>query len=332
MRYHSMIIVSRYLNLIALVCSGFSVQADSRTVGDVPPPNHAPFAYLRAAGGRVDACISELPLAQVLRALAAKIGITVTLNDPTTAERPVSIELRSASIPEALVAILDGYSYTVSPAADTWTVTILSTMPRARSVRPPCAHAELRHVVAVNGSVIAKPDFLTAVGTADVDEPLVEIPTSLDEFEPLNVEDDLADVDSEDDAGQDLTARSEKEQRSSERQQRYHDAVLNRALNALRSPNQNLRLEALNALGGLEDDRVADVLVEAANDRSNGSATLRAEAVSALYRNTAELGFANGRAVDTLKQLAKDADDRIRGIAQSALRDMARYERENAAQ
>ncbi|MFH0343346.1 MAG: HEAT repeat domain-containing protein [Chromatiales bacterium] len=237
----------------------------------------------------------------------------------------MSIELSSASLREALVAILDGCSYTVSPAADTWMVNILSTMPRARTVRPSCARAELRHVAAgVNGSVIAKPDFLTGVGTADADEPLVEIPTSLDEFEPLNEGDD-PDVDSEDDEGQDLTARSE-------RQQRYNDAVLNRALNALRSPNQNLRLEAINALGGLEDDRVADVLVEAANDRSNENATLRAEAVSGLYRNSAAFGFANGRAVDTLKQLAEDADHGIRSIAQSALRDMAQYERENAAQ
>jgi HEAT repeat protein len=66
----------------------------------------------------------------------------------------------------------------------------------------------------------------------------------------------------------------------------YQEALLQRALDALKSERQQLRTEALDQLARLLDPRATEALIAAANDGGE----LRVVAVEALTRHAATTG------------------------------------------
>jgi len=266
---------------------------------------------VNAADGVIDARIREITLAQVLRTLETRIGLHSKLHDPSMAGLPISVELRSVPLEQALPVILEGFSYAIYPVDSTLGVSILST--------PPKSHGKNRQQITVSS------EESLALPSGEALEPQEGEPLSLDEFQAIAPEEQ---------SGPSLDASEEGSNNPSsdpESQQRYHEGVVDRALAALASGHHHLKQEAINQLASLEDPRATEALLQAVNGNLGIDPPLRIEAVAALGRNAAEQGLARGEAVDTLQRLAQGSDAELRSIAKEALGNMRQTEQAQSA-
>ncbi len=69
--------------------------------------------------GLINARILNTPLGEVGREFARKTGVRFALNDPVLANRPISTVFKGLPLREGIREILTGFSYAISPAAET---------------------------------------------------------------------------------------------------------------------------------------------------------------------------------------------------------------------
>ena len=212
--------------------------------------------------------------------LARKTGMQIHIADPVIANWPVLASVKGIPLAEGVKRILESFSYVLYPAANVPVVIVLSTRPdpakTTAAALKPVSLAQPHHAISE------------------------EAPKSLDEFQPIEVGDAFLGADGE----QEL---SPEEQLAVV--QEYNEALLKRALDALKSDYKQLHAEAINQLVGMDDPRVAQVLVEAAN--TDLDAKSRAQAVEALWQHAGYLQFADATSVNALKQLAEDSDANV---------------------
>ena len=145
----------------------------------------------------------------------------------------------------------------------------------------------------------------------------MKAPQTLDEFRPISP------VQAPDDPeAPDLDANA------SFQEAEYREALLQRALEALKSEHQQLRPEALDQLASLLDPRATEALIAAAN----GGGELRAVAVEALTRHAANHEYADATSVAALQRIAEDSDPAVKQLAQQALEAMDQYQLATAGQ
>ncbi|MGH8511091.1 MAG: HEAT repeat domain-containing protein [Gammaproteobacteria bacterium] len=218
--------------------------------------------------------------------MQTKAGVQMLFNDPAIAEKPISASIRGRSIKQGIQIILSGFSYALHSSAPGHTVVVLSTLLQRKG-----------------GA-----DAIAALDTHDV--PTAEAPAkgpqTLDEFRALAP---LADEDTTDHSGDDDVALTDEAQ--------PREAMLERALDVLKSPHRQLYAYAIDQLGMLNDQRAIDTLVKLAQQGPG-----RYLATEALARVAAQGQFEDPNAVTVLQRLASDQDDDVRRSASQALEQM----------
>jgi hypothetical protein len=109
-----------------------------------------------------------------------------------------------------------------------------------------------------------------------------------------------------------------------EQDQQFTEALLHRALEALRSEHRNLHAEAIDELGSLQDPRAAHALMEAVTKSAGGDASYRFNAVAALAKYVETARSSDAVAVSFLKMLASDNDSDVRSIAAEVINQIER--------
>lgn len=258
----------------------------------------------------MDFWIDDRPLKQVIEAHERASGVQVVLIDPAITAWPVSGAARGVSLEEGLKTILHGFSYAFHRGNPRLTLVVLATPPGPRPTSDP--GVELKP-----GSGVASPVANDGVNALDVDATpaALKAPQTLDEFRPV--------VQAADDPeAPDLDANA------SFQEAEYREALLQRALDALKSEHQQLRPEALDQLASFLDLRATEALIAAAN----GGGELRALAVEALTRHAANHEYADATSVAALQQIAQDSDPAVKQLAQQALEAMDQYQLATAGQ
>lgn len=271
---------------------------------------------LRYEGELISGRFDNISLGQVLDALVRKAGLRVSLTDPTIATWRVSAELRPSRVEHAVTEILQGFSYVLDAGAPGPVLIVLSTPPnrpkssltgttRVRPGIPPETSKGLSQPMSDSASPIAGSDGATAS------------PQTLDEFQRIAVEEAQPVGDSEEVALLDPAARIAQDQD-------YNEALLQRALDALGSEQQQLYPEALEQLASLKDPRASEALIEAVSRSASAAASDRFQAVAALVRHAEETQFSDAAVVSILQQLVSDSDNDVRSIASQVLAEMKR--------
>lgn len=250
-------------------------------------------AVLQDRQGLLEIEATDIPLATLLKALAAKASVEARLAEPSLASCSVNAKRQqAASLREAIERLLQGFSYALYPAdSGALALTIVATCPPAR---PP----------AKTSIVEARPD--------EDEAPAEGAPLSLDEFESLAVEEPSDD----EEEGQQAVGPKEQDE------QAYRDAVVSRALKALHSPHHQIKEEAIGSLAGIRSPEVTQVLIDAASGKLDLTMEARTNAVATLSQNATGTDSPDTAALGVLEQLAKDADPAVSSIAQNALKDL----------
>ncbi len=258
----------------------------------------------------MDFWIDHRPLKQVIEALERASGVQVVLIDPAITAWRVSGAARGVSLEEGIKTILHGFSYAFHRGHPRPTLVVLATQPAPRRTSDPSVTLE-------PGSGVASPDADDGVTAVDDPAPAaLKAPQTLDEFRavtPLQAPDDPE--------APDLDANASF-------QAEYQEALLQRAVDALKSEYQQLRTEALDQLANLLDPRATEALIAAAN----GGGELRAVAVEALTRHAANHEYADATSVAALQRIALDSDPAVKQLAQQALEAMDQYQLATAGQ
>jgi hypothetical protein len=267
--------------------------------------------------GLINAHIDSAPLGKILHELVLKTGMQVNLSDPVIASWPVSVTLKAIPLEQGVQMILDGFSYVIYRISNVPAVIVLSTQPNSTQTRLKSAVIGVKHAL-----LPPVPDK-----TMDIFEdpdPVIHrsgegVPQSLDELQPITVEEAFSDSEAAGDDAADPSARLAQEQE-------YNEALLQRALNALKSEHKHLHVEAIDQLADLEDPRATESIVQAVSSGAGLDPKSRLQAVGALRRHAENLHFADATSVNALKQLAEDSDENIRSLARQALQHMEHYQ------
>ncbi len=261
-----------------------------------------------------------------MQEFARKTGLQVYLSDPAIAQWPVSASVEGIPLVEGIKRILDGFSYVIYRIADTLGIIVLSTQPD-----PARTGNKMGSTGFLRASLTAAPDKIsppTAQGPNIA--PLIhasdqEVPQSLDEFQPITMEqgasDPMAVVRQEVDPATQLA-----------KEQEHQEMLLQRALDALKSEHKHLHVEAIHQLQGMKDPRATQALVDIALSGEAKDPKVQVQAVETLSRHAADLEFRDEASITALKQLAEASDTRVAEIARQALRDMQQYQEQNAVQ
>jgi hypothetical protein len=145
------------------------------------------------------------------------------------------------------------------------------------------------------------------------------IPQSLDELMAIPIEAALSDEDSDSNEDRDPSVRLAREQE-------YQEALLNRALMALRSEHRHLYEDAIDQLGVINGPRAVQALTDATGDRDDLDRSTRRRAVEALWQHATNTRFSDENSIQTLRQLFEDSDENIRNLARQALKEMEHYQ------
>jgi hypothetical protein len=266
---------------------------------------------LNYVNGLISVHIDHAPLGKVLRELALKTGMQVNLGDPVIAGWPVSVLVKAVPLELALKTILDGFSYALYRVADKPVVIVFSTEPRPSGLKT--INVGLKHTPSAE-----EPD-----PQPPTDTPGKGGPQSLDEFQPITIEEPSFDPEMEDEQVIDSSTQLAQEQE-------YKEVLLRRALDALKSEHKHLHIEAIEQLAGLEDIQATEAIVQAASSGTGLDQKSRLQAVGVLWQHAANLKYTDATSVNALKQLAEDSNENIRSIARQALEDMTNYQ--NSAQ
>ncbi len=283
--------------------------------------NPSPFTplYIHYEKGVIDAHIDDAALGKVLQELALKTGMQINLTDSAIANWPVSASVKGIPLVEGIKIILDGFSYVLYPVANMPVVIVLSTQPDP-------ARAEKTTTTGLQyASLPATPTIKDTDTALFAPTPNEGVPQSLDEFQPITMEEESLDPMAE--GGQEVDPAMQ-----SAKEQEHNEALLQRALDALKSEHKHLHWEATNQLEGMKDPRATQALIEATSSNAGKDSKARTQAVETLWRHAADLQFADETSVNALKQLAEDSDTRVAEVARQALRSMQQYQEQNAAQ
>ncbi len=260
----------------------------------------------------MDFWIDDRPLKQVIEALERASGVQVVLIDPAITAWPISGAATGVSLEEGIKTLLHGFSYAFHRGNPRPTLVVLATLPGPRRTSGPRVTLEPGRGVALPGA----DDAATALDI-DAAPAVLKGPQTLDEFRPVSP---VATPD--DPEAPDLDANA------SSQEAEYREALLQRALDALKSEHRQLRTEALDQLASLLDPRSTEALIAAAN----GGGELRAVAVEALTRHAANHGYADATAVAALQRMAQGSDPAVKQLAQQAMEAMDQYQTATAGQ
>lgn len=245
----------------------------------------------------LDVRVKEMPLKRIMDELARQTGMQVEVIDPAIAAWPVSVRAEGVSLQQAIMNILDGFSYAL---AGPHAVIVLSTPPRPRRAGGATITVALRSAA----------DALTGY-------PAAHIPQTLEEFRPSHSEVETPDL--EGDVFAHLNPQTDP---TAPREDEHRQALLQRALDALQTEHQHLHAQAIDELASLHDPSAAAALIEAAN-----RGQLRYQAVEALGRYAASFQKgADGASLAALQRLAQDPDPAVSRLAKQFLEQLHRQE------
>ncbi len=243
----------------------------------------------------LDVRVKEMPLKRIMDELARQTGMHMEVIDPAIAAWPVSVRAEGVSLQQAIMNILDGFSYAL---AGPHAVIVLSTPPRPR-----------RAGGAITGALRSAADALTG-------HPAAHIPQTLEEFRPSHSEVETPDL-----QGDVFAHLNPQTDPASPREDEHRQALLQRALDALQTEHQHLHAQAIDELASLHDPSAAAALIDAAT-----RGQLRYQAVEALGRYAASFQDADGASLAALQRLAQDPDPAVSRLAKQFLEQLHRQE------
>lgn len=296
-----------------------ATDVDGAIPGAVPDSEMLPpvMLDLHYHNGLISGRIEHAPLGRVLRELALKTGMQFKLTEPSFASFSISARWDAVSIDQAIKQILRGFSFALYRVSNTVGVIMLTTPPLASSTSGLIID---RHT---NTHALAEP---TPSQLDSEPKPAMvagPVPQSLDELMAIPIEIALPDDESDSNEDRDPSVRLAKEQE-------YQEALLNRALMALRSEHRHLYEEAIDQLGAINDPRAVQALIDAIEDRDGLNRNIKRRAVEALWQQATNTRFSDVSSIQALRQLSEDSDENIRSLARQALKEMEQYQ--NSAQ
>lgn len=302
MRHREAILVIAWGLPVALTCAR---AGDSVAISHPKASSDTPL-ILDYSQGHIDARITAMPLRRVLSGLSAKTGLQTRVSDPQIGDYPVTSTLQAVPLTEAIAELLDGFSYAMyaeGAEGATLTLSVLSTPPKPKP--SPILVTRAISPAASQGALPADP------GPPDTpaDERETDGPESLEEFEPITMEEPFT----AGDEGEDTDRASSADNPA------YNEALLQRALNALGSEHKDLHPYAIEQLADLKDARAMQALIDVALNGAEQTPQVHRRAVAALGRRVEQLGSADMASTNALKQLAQDSDQEVRNIASQAL-------------
>lgn len=255
-------------------------------------------ALFRVENGLVDLKIDKAPLGTILDRFQAEFDLQVKLYDPSLACSLVSIDLKGTRPTDAIKGIMKSISYALYPEGNSLVVIILSDDELSTS-----AH----------GNITGKPKPTTYSPSIKASKATQE-PQSLDEFQPITM------------GEQENTDPSEQ----LKTEQKYQDALVQRALAAIDSGYESLREEAMSELIGVNDPLATETLINAT--RNGTDSISRAHAVDTLRQHLENLQYTDAVSIEALEQLAGDSDQNVSNIALQALQELDKFQAENRSQ
>lgn len=299
----------RHRRALFLIAWGLPValayaRADDMVAISHPKASSPTPLFLDYSQGHIDARITAMPLRRVLSELSAKTGLQTRVSDPQIGDYPLTSTLQAVPLTEAIAALLDGFSYAMYIEGGTSTLSVLSTPPK-----PKPSPVSVARAISPAASQAALPPDPSPPDTP-ADERETEGPESLEEFEPITMEEEPFTASEE---GEDTDTASSADNPA------YDEALLQRALDALGSEHQELHPDAIEQLADLKDPRATQALIDAALNGAEHTPELRHKVIAALSQHVEQLGSADTAFADALKQLAQDSDQEVRNIASEAL-------------
>lgn len=124
----------RHRRAVFLIAWGLPValayaRADDMVAISHPKASSPTPLFLDYSQGHIDARITAMPLGRVLHELSAKTGLQTRVSDPQIGDYPVTSTLQAVPLTAAIAELLDGFSYAMSVAGTTSTLSVLSTPP-----------------------------------------------------------------------------------------------------------------------------------------------------------------------------------------------------------
>ncbi len=270
--------------------------------------------------GLITAGIAGASLKEVVELLEEVTGARfVLMGDQSLANEAIFARVDKKPLEKALDQILSNCSY--------------AQVPMVGSDMPKVTIFMMKDNDAVAADEVDEAKLFSEASMASDPSQAAFVPYDLEEYMPLSEEmpgEYEREQYSKQDWEQNQLQRDEADFLSTEeqaaREERQQQARLDRALSALDSNYANLRSMAVNELTGVNDERATNALQNLAvsNDASGNEKRMAAQA---LWHHAGDLGFSDFTANQALRQLANDDDPSVRGIAERALDDMARYQR-----
>jgi hypothetical protein len=300
---------------LSLAIGLMATRVDSAIPGTVPEnePLLPVVLDLHYHNGLIGGRIEHAPLGRVLRELVLKTGMQVKLTEPSFASFRISARWDAVSIDQAIKQILRGFSFALYRVSNTIGVIALSTPSRASST------SDLIRDGHTNTRALAEPTSSLPDSEPKSAMAADSVPQSLDELMAISpIEEASSDEDSDSNEDRDPSVRLAREQE-------YQEALLNRAVTALRSEHRHLYEEAIDQLGAINDLRAVQALIDAIEDRDGLDRNLRRRAVEALWQHATNTRFSDVSSIQALRKLSDDSDENIRNLAHQALKDMEHY-------
>ncbi len=277
--------------------------------------------------GLITAGIAGASLKEVVELLEEVTGARfVLMGDQSLANEAIFARADKKPLEKALDQILSSCSYALVPMVG-------SDMPKVTIFM-------MKDNDAVAADEVDEAKLFSEASMASDPSQAAFVPYDLEEYMPLSEEmpgEYEREQYSEQDWKQNPLQRDEadllsteeqaaREEQQAAREERQQQARIDRALSALDSNYANLRSMAVNELTGVNDERATNALQNLAvsNDASGNEKRMAAQA---LWHHAGDLGFSDFTANQALRQLANGDDPSVRGIAERALDDMARYQR-----
>ena len=299
-----------FVTLIAITHTGRCPAAPKNTLS-LPMP-----VELGYDGASISGHFDNIPVQKVLDALAKHVGLRVSLANTTIGDWPISGILQADRVRTAIEKILTGFSYVLCSDTNGFELIILSTQPK----RPRREIAAATKAQEIFNSGDTDGGSQAAIGRASLalnqqSDGSAASPQTINEFLPITIAEPILQVEAEESGESDAAAREAQEQK-------YNDAILQRALDALRSEHQHLHTEAIDQLADLTDPRATEALLEAVSNIQSHDTNFRFQVAAALVRHAEQLKYNHASSASFIKQLASAQDANVRSIAREALKQM----------
>ncbi|MGZ8934777.1 MAG: HEAT repeat domain-containing protein [Methylobacter sp.] len=290
--------------LILIVLSIISTSPSVILANEQVPANQtpAPKFVLRLEGKRLTAEFRNVPLRDIAEALKTKANARILLDDPEIANEPISVRIRSKTLEDAMKIILDGFSYALDSSAQPFTVVVLSTPPQ-----------RFRGTETLESTCLSNS---TDASTPSPEGNQASSQTVDKSRSPMLASGECATMDTKNiDNSSSLSAENTNQEQ---------EAVLQRALDILDSPQKHLYADAIDQLGMVQDEQASAVLIRFAQQPQQGPE--RYLATEALARIAVQSQFKDAKVIKALEQLASDENEDIRQSASLVIDQMHQVE------